>query len=246
MKLCGARCWSVLRARFQRRAAWSQRRRFGTVAALLAPARPKKAGVGGTGIEMPPGVLQNRASMSIHLSSRRTRSLSVALRVATRRRRRRAHSLSALARASLRLAKSQLPRSRRAPHTAKMPRAKQKKASCSLTEVVFVLVLLACGFMIGFVGSHTSSEEDAPVRLRQHPAIPPRHIAEQHSSGPLNASMWGHIPQPLRAAQSAARHPRLSKTAPIADIIRTGTPTRASGLHHTCTSPCAASTMLPT
>ena len=103
----------------------------------------------------------------------------------------------------------------------------ERKASCSLTEVVFVLVLLACGFMIGFVGSHTSSEEDAPVRLRQHPAIPPRHIAEQHSSGPLNASMWGHIPQPFEGyASKCGPTPEegYPKTAPIADIIKNWNP----------------------
>ena len=81
--------------------------------------------------------------------------------------------------------------------------------------------------MIGFVGSHTSSEEDAPVRLRQPPAIPPRHIAEQHSSGPLNASMWGHIPQPFEGyASKCGPTPEegYPKTAPIADIIKNWNP----------------------
>ena len=108
-----------------------------------------------------------------------------------------------------------------------MPRAKQKKASCSLTEVVFVLVLLACGFMIGFVGSHTSEEEDAPVRLRQHPAMPPKHLADQHSSGPLNASMWGHIPKPFDGyAPLCGPTPEegYPKTAPIKDIIKNWNP----------------------
>ena len=106
-----------------------------------------------------------------------------------------------------------------------MPRARQKKASCSLTEVVFVLVLLACGFMIGFVGSHTSGEEDAPVRLRQHPAMPPKHIT--HPSGPLNASMWGHIPQPFDGyAPLCGPTPEedYPKTAPIKDIIKNWNP----------------------
>jgi len=101
--------------------------------------------------------------------------------------------------------------------------ARGGEGRCRLTEVIFVLVLLACGFMIGFLGSNAYDEDPTP-NMR---GGKPEPIKLERSSAALNASIWGHIPAPMPGlAPLCGDLPEKGypRTAPISDIIKNWNP----------------------